>query len=201
MIGWKGVAFIKSEVQIHTEYQIRLSDYRKAVYCALMIRYRRWFLCMAVVLGLAFVYVVGLLSGLFPLFYPAIFVAVAELIWGLIRFAKAERGIYEYVRDPNSYIGTTFTVEFEELRICVQTDRDTAKRSIPWTRVYCVLEYDSFYAVYFTPQETCIVPRRAFSDGDDALLSKLLSEQLGERYMPAKFRVGAPMGRRIKKHL
>ena len=46
---------MQSNIHIHAEYRITLSDYRKAVYCALVIRRHRLFLCMLLILAAAFI--------------------------------------------------------------------------------------------------------------------------------------------------
>ena len=176
---------MQSNIHIHAEYRITLSDYRKAVYCALVIRRHRLFLCMLLILAAAFIYAVGRFSGLFPVCYPLVFVAAAELIWGLVLFAGAEKSVRAYMRTPNNYLGAAFAADFEDLRLHIQSPEYGVNLSIPWTKVYCVLEYSSFFSVYLTPQETCIIPRRALSADDDAALRALFSDRLGKRYTPA----------------
>ena len=158
---------MQSNIHIHAEYRITLSDYRKAVYCALVIRRHRLFLCMLLILAAAFIYAVGRFSGLFPVCYPLVFVAAAELIWGLVLFAGAEKSVRAYMRTPNNYLGAAFAADFEDLRLHIQSPEHGVNLSIPWTKVYCVLEYSSFFSVYLTPQETCIIPRRALSADDE----------------------------------
>ena len=177
---------MQSNIHIHAEYRITLSDYRKAVYCALVIRRHRLFLCMLLILAAAFIYAVGRFSGLFPVCYPLVFVAAAELIWGLVLFAGAEKSVRAYMRTPNNYLGAAFAADFEDLRLHIQSPEHGVNLSIPWTKVYCVLEYSSFFSVYLTPQETCIIPRRALSADDDAALRALFSDRLGKRYTPAR---------------
>lgn len=177
---------MQSNIHIHAEYRITLSDYRKAVYCALVIRRHRLFLCMLLILAAAFIYAVGRFSGLFPVCYPLVFVAAAELIWGLVLFAGAEKSVRAYMRTPNNYLGAAFAADFEDLRLHIQSPEHGVNLSIPWTKVYCVLEYSSFFSVYLTPQETCIIPRRALSADDDAALQALFSDRLGKRYTPAR---------------
>ena len=183
--GKRGSA-MQSNIHIHAEYRITLSDYRKAVYCALVIRRHRLFLCMLLILAAAFIYAVGRFSGLFPVCYPLVFVAAAELIWGLVLFAGAEKSVRAYMRTPNNYLGAAFAADFEDLRLHIQSPEHGVNLSIPWTKVYCVLEYSSFFSVYLTPQETCIIPRRALSADDDAALRALFSDRLGKRYTPAR---------------
>ena len=174
---------MQSNIHIHAEYRITLSDYRKAVYCALVIRRHRLFLCMLLILAAAFIYAVGRFSGLFPVCYPLVFVAAAELIWGLVLFAGAEKSVRAYMRTPNNYLGAAFAADFEDLRLHIQSPEHGVNLSIPWTKVYCVLEYSSFFSVYLTPQETCIIPRRALSADDDAALRAL--ERLLEKQVAA----------------
>lgn len=113
-------------------------------------------------------------------------VAAAELIWGLVLFAGAEKSVRAYMRTPNNYLGAAFAADFEDLRLHIQSPEHGVNLSIPWTKVYCVLEYSSFFSVYLTPQETCIIPRRALSADDDAALRALFSDRLGKRYTPAR---------------
>ena len=173
---------MQSNIHIHAEYRITLSDYRKAVYCALVIRRHRLFLCMLLILAAAFIYAVGRFSGLFPVCYPLVFVAAAELIWGLVLFAGAEKSVRAYMCTPNNYLGAAFTADFEDLRLHIQSPEHGVNLSILWTKVYCVLEYSSFFSVYLTPQETCIIPRRALSADEDDALQALISERLGTLY-------------------
>ena len=86
--------------RIRAEFEVTVSDFRKANYYGMFLRYRTPLRIMFVVLGVAIIYGIAGYLGMGKVNYLVFFLAVAYLIWGLLMFAKTERQIL--VRVPNA---------------------------------------------------------------------------------------------------
>ena len=72
--------------KISTEYQVTVSDFRRATYFGLFQRHRTALRILFVVLAVAILYVLGASMGLGVLNPLVLFIAVAYLIWGMLLF-------------------------------------------------------------------------------------------------------------------
>ena len=79
--------------RISAKYQVTVSDFRRATYFGLFQRHRMGLRIMFVVLAVAILYVMGASIGLGVMNPLVLFIAMAYLIWGILLFSGAERGI------------------------------------------------------------------------------------------------------------
>ena len=168
--------------KISTEYQVILQDFRKATYYSVIRQNHKPILIMFFALVFSFVYLLSALAhGAVPN-YLVFFVAAAELIWGIMLFAAAERDIRKYMTAPNSLLGCTFSAEFQENRIRIHVPGKNINFSSSISHLACVFEYSSIYMIYPTAQETYIIPARAFTDEERLALREHLASKLGDRF-------------------
>ena len=99
---------------IETEYQITVSDFRKASYYGLFLRYRRPFLILFIVIAGALVYALASALGMGPANPHVFFLAGAYAVWGLFMAAGTEKGIRAYLRSPDKFVGCTFHAVLDE---------------------------------------------------------------------------------------
>lgn len=167
---------------IQIDYQVTLSDFRKATYYGLVVRYRRALLIMLIVLAVGILYAIGAAAGLGQPNYLVFFLAAAYLIWGLLLFAGAERGIKRYIKSPDSLVGCDYTAVFEEHHVCFRIPKRHINASYHTDRLACVFELSSMLLVYVSSQDVFPVPKRALSEEQLVAVRKNFRVRLGERF-------------------
>ena len=111
--------------KIKAEYQITVRDFREATYYGLFLRHRKALRIMCVVVIVGVLYGIAGALGVGTINPLVLFLAAAYLIWGLILFAGAEKGIRAYLRTEDSLIGCTYRMELETHRIRLEVpERD-----------------------------------------------------------------------------
>ena len=167
---------------IQIDYQVTLSDFRKAAYYGLVVRYRRALLIMLIVLAVGILYAIGAAVGLGQPNYLVFFLAAAYLIWGLLLFAGAERGIRRCIKSPDCLIGCDYTAVFEEHRVSFRVPERRINASYHIDRLACVFEMSGMFLIYVSSQNVFIVPKRALSAEQIAAVRKNLRAQLRNRF-------------------
>ena len=167
---------------IQIDYRITLADFRKATYYGLVVRYRRALLIMLIVLAVGILYALGTAAGLGQPNYLVFFLAAAYLIWGLLLFAGAERGIKRYIKSTDSLIGCDYTAVFEEHHVCFRVPERRINASYHTDRLACVFELNSMFLIYVSSQDVFPVPKRALSEEATVAIRKNFRARLGERF-------------------
>ena len=103
--------------RIRAEFEVTVSDFRKASYYGMFLQYRKPLRIMFVVLGVAIIYGIAGYMGAGKVNYWVFFLAVAYLIWGLLMFARTERIILQYVKRPDSFVGCQYIVTIDTHKI------------------------------------------------------------------------------------
>lgn len=169
--------------KIFVEYQVTVSDFRRATYYGLVNQHRTPLRILFAVLIVAVGYV--LLGSLLNLdgFNPLVlFLAAAYLVWGILLFAGAERGIRQYIRRPDSLVGCTYRMELESHRVTVEVPERKIRFSVPVSQLACVFELSGMFLIYHTVQDTYILPCRCLTDGERAALRANFRKKLGDRF-------------------
>lgn len=168
--------------RIKAEYHITVSDFRKASYYGLFLRYRRPLQIMLVVLAGAVVYGVGGYLGLGSVNYLVFFLAGAYLIWGLLLFAGLERRILRYVKSPDSFLSNTYVATIDSHRIAFEIPERKGEFSTQIGKLTCVFELSQMFLIYVNTQETYILPHRALTEAQRQALRKNFRERLGDNF-------------------
>lgn len=167
---------------IRAEYQVTLSDFRRASYFGLCLRHRRPLQIMVVVLAVAVLYMIGAQMGLGQLNALVPLLAAAYLVWGLLLFAGAERDIRRYMKLPDSLIGCTYDVEIESHRIRFSIPSRNIQFATQINKLTCVFELSQMFLVYVSPQEVYILPHRCLTAAQRTSLRAVFAERLGEKF-------------------
>ena len=168
--------------KISTEYQVTVSDFRRATYFGLFQRHRTALRILFVVLAVAILYVLGASMGLGVLNPLVLFIAVAYLIWGMLLFSGAERGIRAYLRSKDSLIGCTYRVELDTHRIRLEVPERKIQVSTQVNQLTCVCELSSLFLIYTSMQDVYILPHRCMSETQRVALRHNFRARLGANF-------------------
>ena len=167
---------------IDVSYTVTVSDFRKATYYGLFLRHRRALQIMFLVLGFSVLYAIGGALGLGTINYLVFFLALAYLIWGLLLFAGAEKGIKRFLASPQATLGCEYLVSIDEHHVRIRVPAKKGDVSILIKKLACAYELSSMYLLYVTTQEVYLLPKRALTAEQTAALRTLLRQTIGERF-------------------
>lgn len=167
---------------IHVNYSITVSDFRKATYYGLFLRHRRALQIMFLVLGFSVLYAIGGALGLGTVNYLVFFLALAYLIWGLLLFAGAEKGIKHFLASPQTTLGCEYLVSIDEHHIRIRVPAKKGDVSLLIKKLACAYELSSMYLLYVSTQEVYLLPKRALTAEQAAALRGLLHQTLVDRF-------------------
>ena len=168
--------------KISTEYQVTVSDFRRATYFGLFQRHRTALRILFVVLAVAILYVLGASMGLGVLNPLVLFIAVAYLIWGILLLSGAERGIRAYLRSKDSLIGCTYRIELDTHRIRLEVPERKIQVSTQVNQLTCVFELSSLFLIYTSMQDVYILPHRCMSEKQRVALRHIFRARLGANF-------------------
>jgi len=168
--------------KIKTSYQVTVSDFRRATYFGLFQRHRRALRIMFVVLAVGILYALGGVIGLGQINPLVLFLAGAYLIWGLLLFAGAEKGVRQYIRHPDSLIGCEYQMELESNRIRVEVPQRKISFATQINKLTCVFETSRMFLIYSSLQDVHILPHRAITPQQRADLRAVFRKHLGNNF-------------------
>lgn len=168
--------------KISIEYQITVSDFRKATYFGLFQQHRTALRILFVVLIVAVLYGMGASLGLGTINPLVLFIAAAYLVWGLLLFAGAERGIRTYLRREDSLIGCTYRVELESHRIRIEIPERNIQVSAQMNQLACAFELSALFLIYISLQDVYLLPTRCLTAEQRLALRKNLRQRLGDNF-------------------
>lgn len=168
--------------KICVDYQVTVSDFRRATYFGLFQRHRTALHILFVVLAVAILYVLGASIGLGTINYLVLFLATAYLIWGILLFAGAEKSIRAYLRSKDSLIGCTYRAELESHRIRLEIPERKIQVAAQVNQLTCVFELSSLFLIYTSMQDVYILPHRCLTDEQRLALRKNFRERVGNNF-------------------
>ena len=168
--------------KISVEYQVTVSDFRQATYFGLFQRHRLPLRIMFVVLIVAVLYGIGASLGLGTVNPLVFLIAAASLIWGLLLFAGAEKGIRQYLRSEASLVGCTFRAELESHRIRLEIPQKKIQVTAQVNQLACVFELSSLFMIYTSMQDVYLLPHRCLSTEQRIAMRKNFRERLGNNF-------------------
>lgn len=167
---------------IEANYQITLSDFRKATYYGLSLRYQRSLSIMFLVLLIGFFYTVAAFFGFWKLNLLIPFIATAYLIWGLLLFAGAERSIRNYLKAPGCTISKNHKTILDEKHVHIQIPECKVNTSYSISKLACVFELSTLFLIYISMQDVYLLPKRALKDEESGYLRENFRSLLGTRF-------------------
>lgn len=168
--------------KICVEYQVTVSDFRRASYYGTFLRHRKALRIMFVVLAVAIVYAIAGAAGLGAINPLVLFLAAAYLVWGLVLFAGVEKGIRAYLGTEGSLIGCTYQVELESHRIRLEVAERKIQFATPVNKLACVFEISSMFLIYTSLQDVYILPTRCLTDEQRTALRTNFRDKLGNNF-------------------
>ena len=167
---------------ITAEYSITVGDYRRACYYGLVTRNRRSLRFTVLIMGLFLVYAILMAAGFLP-FHPVMYLIGAfYVVWLLLLTGSVERGIYQYKNSPDSLIGVRYRFTGEEYRILIEIP-DRNFRHILTIKKITAFELSTIFLLYVDAQQVFIVPKRAFTDGQLAVLRRRFRTVIPDRFV------------------
>lgn len=168
--------------KISVEYQVTVSDFRKATYFGLFQQHRTTLRIMFVVIIVAVLYAFGASLGLGTLNPLVLFIAAAYLIWGLLLFAGAEKRIRAYLKTPDALIGCTYRVELESHRIRLEIPERNIQVSTQVNQLTCVFELSALFLIYTSLRDVYLLPTRCLTAEQRVALRRSFRERLGDNF-------------------
>jgi len=167
---------------VEIEYQIGVSDFRKASYYGLFLRQRRALLIFFAVLLVSALYAAGAAIGLGKVNLLVFFLAAAYLVWALFLFAGEERQIGAYLRREDNLLGETFRMRMDDKSMRMEIPSRGVSFSRTWERLACAFELSDLFLLYLTPQDVYLLPKRVLRPEEIAALRQTLRLRLGDRF-------------------
>ena len=168
--------------RIRTEFEVTVSDFRKASYYGMFLQYRKPLRIMFAVLLVAIVYAVAGYFGAGKVNYLVFFLAAAYLIWGLLMFARTEMGILHYVKQPDSFVGCRYIATIDSHKITFEVPERKITSSTQLSKLACAFELNALFLIYVSTQQTFILPCRALTEGQRGEFRRTLRERLGNNF-------------------
>lgn len=167
---------------IDVQYRVGLSDFRKATYYGLFLRYRRPFLIMSIALVITLGYGMLHLLGFGEANYIVYFIGAAHLIWGLILFAGTEKNIKRYLNSPRHFLNVDFGMTINEKQVCVRVPARKVDVRYRIDQLYLVFELSALFLIYTSPAEVYILPTSALEPEKRIALRQFLRARLKDKF-------------------
>ncbi|MDO4753655.1 MAG: YcxB family protein [Bacillota bacterium] len=167
---------------IDVRYKVAVSDFRKAAYYGLFLRYRRPFLIMFVAIAITLGYALLDFAGFGQPNYLVYFIGAAHLIWGLILFAGTEKNIKKYIKSPAHFLNVDFYVTVDENHLAVRVPARKVDVRFRTDRLYYVFELSSMFLIYTSPAEVYILPGSALTKEEKIALRQYLRARLNDKF-------------------
>lgn len=168
--------------EIEIDYTVTLTDFRRASYYGLFLRYKKPLLIMFLAVFGGILYAVAGFSGAGAVNYLVLFIAAAYLVWGLVIFSGAEKNIRKYLRSPDNLIGCEYHLIFDRNRIRITVPEREISENYAVSKLACVFELSSMFLVYPNVQETYIIPVRAMSNEQRTEMRNCFRSVLKDRF-------------------
>ena len=166
--------------QIH--FQIRISDFRKAAYYGLFLRYRRPLLFLFIVIIGAMLYALAAAFSFGTANPLVFFLAAAYAIWGFVLASGVERSIRAYIRSSHSLIGCACEMTLDGKRMRLRIPERNVDVTAAFAKLACAFELHALFMLYTTPQQTYLLPKRALTVRQTADMRAALKREMRERF-------------------
>jgi len=168
--------------RIRAEFEVTVSDFRKASYYGMFTQYRKPLRIMFVVLGVAIIYGIAGYLGMGKVNFWVFFLAAAYLIWGLLMFARTEKIILQYVKRPDSFVGCRYIVMIDTHKISFEIPERKSQFSTQMNKLTCAFELNDLFLIYVSTQQAYILPCRAMTEQQRKDFRGMLRERLGDNF-------------------
>lgn len=163
-------------------YQVTLSDFRKATYLGMFLRNRKALRIMFAVLIAGILYALGGAIGYGKVNPLVLFLAMGYLLWGIWLFSNAEKSIRAYLKTKDTLIGCTYQVEISVQTLTIAIPERKINVSTPIKKLTCAFEFSPMFLLYTSMQNVYLLPTRALSSEQRTALRSLLRSKLGDNF-------------------
>ena len=167
---------------ICAEFTITVSDFRKASYYGLFLRYRRPFRILTVVVAGALLYALGAWIGFGPANPLVFLLAGAYLLWGIFMAIGVEKNIRTYLKSGSSLLGLPCRITLEKTRFRYEIPEKQVNVAKEYKSLACAFELHALFMLYLTHAEVYLLPKRARTDEQNAFLRARLKDTLKDRF-------------------
>ena len=167
---------------IRVQYQIGLSDFRKASYYGLFLRERKPLLIFFCVMGFAILYGLGAFLSLGNANPFVFLIAGAYLVWALFLFAGTEKQIRTYMRREDSILGVELCMTLDDRNMQMEIPSRKIRYSRAWNRLAAAFELNDLFLLYLSAEDVCLLPKRVLQPEEQKALRLTLKAKLQDRF-------------------
>lgn len=167
---------------ICAEFAITVSDFRKASYYALFLRYRRPFLFLFLAAAGAALYALGAALGLGAANPLVFLLSGAYCLWGLVMAIGEEKNIRAYVRSAGSLLGLSCRATLTEGAFQYEIPKRQVRVTAAYSDLACAFELQALFLLYTSPKDVYLLPKRALTEKECGQVRALLRDALKDRF-------------------
>lgn len=179
--------------EIRIPYTIEYGDYLVACCYGVILRHTTGFRIAFYAVVLSGVYTFGAALRFFPLTYLIPFLGVAYLVWLLAVFSQVLLSARKYARLPDNLLGVESELSLNLTALTLDIPSRKVHFTVPLKELPCVIEQGKLFMIYFTANQTCLLPHRCLKDGQRTQLHRFFAKHLGERFSTNFDEYGTPL--------
>ena len=167
---------------IYANYELTMSDFRKASYFGLFLRHRLPLRIMFIVLLISLLYSIAAAAGFGSANPLVFFIAAGYLGWGLLLFAQTELNILRYIRSPQSLIDSHCSCTVDRSSFHLRISDHAVDVRQPLSQLTCAFELSHLFLFYISAQDVYLLPKRSLKAQEITALRQLLRRKLGVNF-------------------
>lgn len=161
---------------------LTLPEYRAAVYFGLVMRMRGMIRTFLVLLVLAALYLAAGQFGLLPYSWLLNYIVTAYLVFLLFQFARVERSIYRYSKQPDTLLGVEVIYHFTDTTFTVEIPSRREKNRYDTNAIVMVFEESADFMIYMNASQTFLLPKSSLTEQDRSDLRTFFASHLKDRF-------------------
>ncbi|MEA4816687.1 MAG: YcxB family protein [Lachnospiraceae bacterium] len=154
---------------MYFEYAIKIKDFREAQYYGALMRNRKIFFVLLLMLPLAAAYLLGVIVGALKIYPLAICIFSAYVLFVLVIFGNIERSMFCYAKSKESLVGIKTRVKIEGNQMNVDIDSKDTHFSVKVSDLLDVIELKRIYLIYISEEQALIFPKESIKKGEGIL--------------------------------
>lgn len=167
---------------IQAEYNITVTDFRKASYYGLFLRYRKPFLFLFIVIVGALLYELAAALGFGTANSLVFFLTAAYVVWGFVIAANTEKEIRAYLNSSGCLIGCECRMTLDAKCFRFKIPQKNVDVTYAYKMLACAFELHALFLLYTTPQDVYLLPKRALTTEQNVILRNVLKKELQKRF-------------------
>lgn len=168
--------------QVKVDYQVTLSDFRRAYFYVMWVRCRKYIEFVAMLFAADLCYTLFVLAGKAVYTPVTFFIALGCIIYFLFLLFSTERGIQSGRKNAGNLIDQRFLMTIDENSVRVQVPSQGIDRYTPMKKLFCVFETKSLFLIYTSGQELHLLPHRAYSSSERRQIRTWFRKEIPDRF-------------------